>query len=81
MVEPSPISSSGLEAKTGSMRQAIGLFFNVLVLVILLKIFAPGLADQLIELLGKLLALANQLLDAAIQQSQQQQAVSLLSLV
>jgi hypothetical protein len=63
------------------MRQAIGFFFNVLVLVILLKIFAPGLADQLIELVGKLLALASQLLDAAIEQSQQSDVVSMLLLV
>lgn len=71
----------GLEANTGPMRQAIGFFFNLLVLVILLKIFAPGLAEQLIEILGKLLALASQLLDAAIQQSQSSQTVSLLWLV
>jgi hypothetical protein len=64
------------------MRQGIGLFFNLLVLVILLKIFAPGLADQLIEILGRLLALISQLLDTALQQSQQQpDVVSMLTLV
>jgi hypothetical protein len=60
------------------MRQAIGFFLNVLVLVILLKIFAPGLAEQLIEILGKLLALLELSIDALLQQTESMEVVSTL---
>lgn len=63
------------------MRQAIGFFLNLLVLVLLLKMFAPGLADQLIDILGKMLALMSQLLDAVLEQSRQGQLVGMLALV
>lgn len=49
--------------------------------MIVLKIFAPTLADQLIEIVGKLFTVINQLLDSAVQQSQQSEAVSMLLMI
>ena len=60
------------------MKQAIGFFLNLLVLMILLKIFAPGLAEQLIEILGKVLALVNQSLDSVLQQTDSVELISML---
>ena len=60
------------------MKNALGFFLNLLVMMIILKIFAPMLADQLVDIVGKLLAVINQLLDSFVEQSQQSEALSML---
>lgn len=75
------IFSQGLEVKVTGMRQALSSFLSLLAILIVLKMFAPTLADQLIDILGKLFTVISQLLDAAVQQSQQSEAFSLLLLV
>ena len=42
------------------MGKAIALFFNLMVLVIILKIFAPGLASEIVRLATNVVAIANE---------------------
>lgn len=60
------------------MRHAFSSFLSLLAIMIILKMFAPTLADQLIDILGKFFTVISQLLDAAVQQSQQSEAFSML---
>lgn len=50
----------GLVSKATSMVRAIATFFNLLVLVIILRIFAPGLAAELVHLATNVLEIANE---------------------
>ena len=46
------------------MMRAIALFFNFLVLILILRMFAPGLASNLITLATNVVAIANEAVEA-----------------
>ena len=81
IVEPTRYSPKALRLQVTGMRQALSSFLSLLAIMIILKMFAPTLADQVIEIVGKLFTVINQLLDAAVQQSQQSEAVSMLLMI
>jgi len=45
------------------MARAIATFFNMLILVIILRIFAPGLAAELVRFATSIVAIANEAVD------------------
>ncbi|OGY90551.1 MAG: hypothetical protein A2677_01360 [Candidatus Komeilibacteria bacterium RIFCSPHIGHO2_01_FULL_52_14] len=53
------------------MFKALSFFFNLLVLVVVLRIFAPGLAGELVTLATKVVVLANEAVDAIAHDAQQ----------
>ena len=70
-VESSRYSPKALQHKSTSMFKALSFFFNLLVLVIVLKIFAPGLAGELITLATNIVALANEAVASIAHDAQQ----------
>jgi len=53
------------------MFRALSFFFNLLVLVVILRMFAPGLGFQLVSLATKVVVLANEAVDAIAHDAQQ----------
>lgn len=53
------------------MFKALSFLLNLIVLVIVLRIFAPGLGHELVTLATKVVALANEAVDAVAHDAQQ----------
>lgn len=59
LVEFISMFNSGLAITHTIMVRAIATFFNVLVIVIIFRIFAPGLATELVRFATTIVAIAN----------------------
>ena len=53
------------------MFKALALFFNLLVLIVVLKMFAPGLSEALVELMTNVVVITNEAVASLAEQSQQ----------